>query len=72
MEIALLSDILRLSVPQRIQLLEAIEDSIASFPESVDLTETQSNELENRLQAYYSDRADGIPWKKLRAKLNAL
>jgi putative addiction module component (TIGR02574 family) len=61
MEKALLSDILKLSVPQRIQFLEAIEDSIASFPESVDLTEAQYIELENRLQAYYSDRTNGIP-----------
>jgi len=72
METALLSDILKLSVPQRLQLLEAIWDSITPFPEAVDLTESQRNELENRLQAYYSDGTAGIPWEELRAKLNAL
>jgi putative addiction module component (TIGR02574 family) len=35
---------------------------------AVNLTAPQRDELENRLQAYYSDRADGIPWEKLRAK----
>jgi putative addiction module component (TIGR02574 family) len=72
METAFLSDILKLSVPQRLQLLEAIGESITPFPEAVDLTESQRNELESRLQAYYFDRAAGIPWKQLRAKLNAL
>ena len=72
METTLLSEILKLSVPQRLQLLEAIWESITPFPEAVDLTEPQRNELENRLQAYYSDRAAGIPWEELRAKLNAL
>lgn len=72
METALLSDILKLSVQQRLQLLEAIWDSIILFPETVDLTEPQRNELENRLQAYYSDRAAGIPWEESRAELIAL
>ncbi len=68
----LLPDILKLSVPQRLQLIEEIWDSIASFPDSVDLTEAQRNELENRLQAYYSDRKAGVPWEEVKARLSAL
>jgi putative addiction module component (TIGR02574 family) len=51
--------------------LEAIGDSIALFPEAVDLTVPQRIELENRLQAYASDRTAGISWEELRAKFNA-
>jgi putative addiction module component (TIGR02574 family) len=72
MNTTLLSDVLKLSVSQRMQLVEAIWDSIVSFPESLDLTEVQRIELENRLQSYYSDREAGIPWEELRAKLSAL
>jgi len=72
METALLSEILKLSVSQKLQLLEVIWDSITPFPEAVDLTEPQCNELESRLQAYYSNGVAGTPWEELRAKFNAL
>jgi putative addiction module component (TIGR02574 family) len=68
----LLSDILKLDVSQRMQLVQDIWDSIAAFPESIDLTEAQISELENRLQAYYSGRGEGIPWEELKAKFSAL
>jgi putative addiction module component (TIGR02574 family) len=47
-----LSDILRMSVAERIQLVEDIWDSIAASPESIPVTDAQKAELDRRLQAY--------------------
>ena len=41
-------DILKLSVSERIQLVEDIWDSIAQVPDSVQLSEAQRGELDRR------------------------
>ncbi len=57
------SDILRLSVSERIQLVEDIWDSIAEIPESVSLTDEQKIELDRRLEAYRQNPDEGSPWE---------
>ena len=47
-----LSDVLELSVSERIQLVEDIWDSIAKGPEPAPLTEAQRQELDRRLEAH--------------------
>ena len=47
------SDILRLSISERIQLVQDIWDSIAEVPDSVLLTDEQKAELDRRLDAYH-------------------
>jgi len=42
----------KLSVPERIQLVEDIWDSIAEVPEELPLTAAQQAELDRRLDAY--------------------
>lgn len=69
---AMLNDILKLNVSERMQLVQDIWDSIVSFPDALELTEAQRVELDKRLQAYHSNRGAGIPWEELKAKLNAL
>ena len=64
-----LSDILQLTVAERIQLAEDIWDSVAAFPESVPLTDSQKEELDRRLQAYAQNPNEGISWDELRDKL---
>jgi putative addiction module component, TIGR02574 family len=63
------SDILQLSVADRIQLAEDIWESIAAFPEAVPLTENQRNELDHRLQTAAANPEAGIPWKELKENL---
>ncbi|MBC7909469.1 MAG: addiction module protein [Pyrinomonadaceae bacterium] len=64
-----LSEILQLSIAERIQLAEDIWDSIAAFPEAVPLTDAQKQELDRRLQAYSQNPAEGISWEELKEKV---
>ncbi len=64
-----LSEILQLSIAERIQLAEDIWDSIAAFPESVPLTDAQKQELDRRLQAYSQSPDEGISWEELKEKV---
>lgn len=69
MKKALMSDILELSVAERIQLVEEIWDSIADVPEALELTEEQKVELDRRLAEYRKDPAIAIPWEKVKARI---
>ena len=62
-------NILQLSVPERIQLVEDIWDSILLVPESVELSDEQKAELDRRLNAYHMNPENGIPWDILKSKL---
>jgi len=63
------SDFLGLSVPERIQLVEDIWDSIAEIPDSVPLTEAQKEELERRLDAYHKNPDMGSPWEMVKERI---
>jgi putative addiction module component (TIGR02574 family) len=65
-----ISEILQLSVAERIQLVEDIWDSVAAFPDDVPLTEAQKKELDRRLQAYAQNLNEGISWEELKAQLS--
>ena len=67
-----LSEILQLSVAERIQLVEDIWDSIATVPDAVSLTEEQQAELERRLETYQANPSEGIAWNDLKTKLQGL
>ena len=56
------TDALRLSIPERIQLVEDIWDSIASQAEAIELTEDEKTLLDERLGAYHQNPAAGSPW----------
>jgi putative addiction module component (TIGR02574 family) len=62
-------DFLRLSVPERIQLVEDIWDSIAEVPDSVPLTQEQTEELEQRLDSYHKNPDNGSPWEFAKQKI---
>ncbi|MEE8441384.1 MAG: addiction module protein [Spirochaetia bacterium] len=65
------SDILSLSVPERIQLAEDIWDSVTEVPESIQLTGAETEELERRLQAYHEDPHAGSPWEIVKQRLRS-
>jgi putative addiction module component (TIGR02574 family) len=62
-------EILSLSVPERILLVEDIWDSIAQVPEEVLLTPAQKEELDLRLDAYHRDPDAGSPWSAVRERI---
>jgi putative addiction module component (TIGR02574 family) len=65
-----LSDILELSVSERIQLVEDIWDSIAAVPDALSLTEDQKLELNRRVESYRANPNDGIAWSDLKSRLD--
>lgn len=66
-----LSEILKLSVSERILLVEAIWDSIANETQNVkpyQLTEEQVLFLEEELAAYGKNPDEGITWEEIKSK----
>jgi len=59
MKRALVAEILELPIMERMQLVEAIWDSISAAPESLPLTQWQREELDRRLAEYEADPASG-------------
>ncbi len=64
-----LSEIRKLSVAERIQLVEDIWDSVAAEAEGIPITEAQRQELDERLDDAEAHPGTGTPWKELRARL---
>jgi putative addiction module component (TIGR02574 family) len=56
------NDALRLSIPERIQLVEDIWDTIASQAEALELTEEEKTLLDERLNTHHQDPTAGSPW----------
>lgn len=64
------TEYMKLSVSERIQLVEDIWDSIAAeAPDSLGLSETQKAELHRRVAAHQADPSSAVPWEQVRAKL---
>lgn len=64
-------DILRLSIPERIQLVEDIWDSIAEASDSLPLTDGQRKDLEQRLEEYKKNPTDTRTWSQVRERLES-
>jgi putative addiction module component (TIGR02574 family) len=56
-----ISDILRLSVAERLKIVGEIWDSIASEPEALPLTEAQRKEILQRSEAHKARPQEAIP-----------
>ncbi len=70
MDTMTLQGIQQLSIAERIQLVEDIWDSIATAPESLSLTDSQRQELDNRLEAHHQD-ASGSSWADVKSRLQS-
>ena len=57
------TDTLDLSIPERIQLVEDIWDTIVSKTEVVELTENEKRTIDERLEAYHKNPNLGSPWE---------
>jgi putative addiction module component (TIGR02574 family) len=64
-----LADVLSLSIPERIQLVQDIWDSIAEVPDSIELTDAQREELDRRVEAHKRDPEAASSWEVVRERL---
>jgi putative addiction module component (TIGR02574 family) len=64
-----LSELLKLPVPERVRLVEAIWDSIAAAPEALELSDAEREELDRRWDAFKRDPAAGSPWADVKARI---
>ena len=58
-----------LSVPERIQLVEDLWDSIAASEAEVPLSAAQRDEIDRRLESLERDPHAGRPWPEVRARV---
>lgn len=56
----------RMSIADRLELIEAIWDSVADHPDEIPLTEAQKQELDRRLDAHRADPGKAIPWEVIK------
>lgn len=63
------NDVLGLSISERIRLVGDIWDTIAEVPESLELTDSQRQELDRRLEAYHKNPNEGSPWSEVKARI---
>ncbi len=59
------SELLQLPVPERLQLVEDIWNSIADAPEALQLTDEDKRLIDERLQARQGNPGAGSPWQEL-------
>ncbi|OQX19569.1 MAG: antitoxin [Desulfobacteraceae bacterium IS3] len=57
------SDILALSIPERILLVEEIWDTIAAKADVIDITDEEKRIIDQRLQAYYRNPNAASSWE---------
>ncbi|MDP2644420.1 MAG: addiction module protein [Desulfobacterales bacterium] len=65
------TDALALSIPERIQLVEDIWDTIATEPEAVEFTEDEKRIIDERLEAYHRNPDLGSPWEDVYKRIVA-
>ena len=68
-----LDAILKLPVPDRLDLVEAIWDSLTGSPEvdaAFALTEEQREELDRRITEHLADPRSAVPWSEVRRRLS--
>ena len=65
-----IQEILKLPVTERIEIVEAVWDSIAASPESLPVTESQKRELDRRLAEHRANPQSGRTWEEIRHSLD--
>ena len=63
------TEIRKLSLAERILLLEDVWDSIADEPEAWELTHDQQDELDRRVAAYDANPQNTFSWAEVKASL---
>jgi len=57
------TDTLELSIPERIQLVEDIWDTITTKASSIELTGEEKSIIDARLEKYHQSPESGSPWE---------
>lgn len=68
MEKTLINELSQLNKNEKLLLVEALWDSIASDPNEVEVPEHHKSILEKRLQTLEQDKANGSSWEEVRQK----
>jgi putative addiction module component (TIGR02574 family) len=66
---SMMQDILKLSVSERILMVEAIWDSIAEKDENLELTDDIKELLDSRIEAHKNNPNDGSSWDDVKARI---
>jgi putative addiction module component (TIGR02574 family) len=61
--------LLQLSVPQKLEIVEELWDSIAATPESVPVPDWQKEELARRKAEYLQHPESGVPWEEAKERI---
>ena len=64
-----IANILRLTVAERLEIVEEIWDSIARDPSAFELTAEQREDLDRRMAEAEADPDGGVPWEEVRERL---
>jgi putative addiction module component, TIGR02574 family len=64
-----IDELRKLPVPERLELVESLWDSIAADADQLLLTERQAEELDRRLAEHEANPGESISWQKLRDRL---
>ena len=65
------AETLDLPISERIQLVTEIWDSIAEFPDEIELTPSTRKLLAKRLAAYRSNPNAGSPWQEVKHRITS-
>ena len=68
MQADLRDQIKKLSIAERIVLVEEIWDSIATENEAFELTESQREELDRRIESFRAHPDQGRKWEEIKAE----
>jgi putative addiction module component (TIGR02574 family) len=72
MDETLVTELLKLTPAERIQLAEELWDSVAADPENLPaLSDAQRAEIQRRLDEHDRDPTTPIAWEELRARLRS-
>jgi putative addiction module component (TIGR02574 family) len=64
-----LDEVLRLPLPERLRLVEALWDSIAADSAALPLTDAQRAELDRRLAEHEANPDDVVSWEDIKASI---
>jgi putative addiction module component (TIGR02574 family) len=65
------AETLDLPISERIQLVSEIWDSIAEFPDEIELTASTRKLLAKRLAAYRANPDEGSPWREVKDRISS-
>ena len=63
-------DLLKLSIEERLLLVEDLWDSIALEQQKVPLSDEVKKEIDSRLEAYRKNPDEGSRWEEVRERIN--